>query len=249
MIVLDKILLKNREEIIYKYQSWSNTILATKQRESALLMEYPYKKYWLKESSEEPIATKLTAIITYDHGRVHFFVDDFLLPYSFVNTSYESIGQLHSEFREKLSLDWIGLEQGFHIQPTHIPKQWGEEIWYSGIEERGVSYIQLGKQKVLLPYILSLFPQQLVNDCDKDVLLLKILNPKPIPSSGDLYCELHEKKKEVYIITNIDETAYPDGRGKMKLGINLAKRASYKTQEEFSRDMLKSIQNLQKEIR
>ena len=47
----------------------------------------------------------------------------------------------------------------------------------------------------------------------ESLILLKTLNPVAEKTIGDLYYELHEKKWEVYIVTEIDKTAWPSGKG------------------------------------
>jgi hypothetical protein len=51
-------------------------------------------------------------------------------------------------------------------------------------------------------------------------MLLKILAPFPEPNLGDLYFEMHEKKIEVYVVTQIDPEAWPTGSGKIRYGFD-----------------------------
>jgi len=51
-------------------------------------------------------------------------------------------------------------------------------------------------------------------------MLLKILDPFPEPNLGDLYFEMHEKKIEVYVVTQVDPKAWPTGSGKIRYGFD-----------------------------
>jgi len=67
------------------------------------------------------------------------------------------------------------------------------------------------------------------------VLLLKILDPAPTEVLGDLYFELHEEKREVYIVTHVDPKAWPNGHGGIRFGMNQVLRAKT-TDEQFRSD-------------
>ena len=45
------------------------------------------------------------------------------------------------------------------------------------------------------------------------VILLKVLDPHPEPVRGDLYFEVHEHKREVYVVTAVDRNAWPGRPG------------------------------------
>jgi hypothetical protein len=64
-------------------------------------------------------------------------------------------------------------------------------------------------------------------------VLLKILSPLPDAGFGDLYLELHEEKREVYIITGVDRAAWPDGVGKIRLGVNPDAVAEHGDEQRF----------------
>ncbi len=128
-----------------------------------------------------------------------------------------------------------------HLVPVYIPKPWGQEIWYTGMEARGESRVQLGDAELNLSDYLQSNPTALSNDTD--VLLLKVLDPKPDEVLGDLYFEVHEQKQEVYIVTHIDPQAWPDGRGGIRFGMNQAKRREYANDDEFRAAYLTAVQN------
>jgi hypothetical protein len=57
-------------------------------------------------------------------------------------------------------------------------------------------------------------------DHPESLILLKTLNPVSEDVIGDLYYEMHEKKWEVYVVTEIDQTAWPSGTGIIKAGLH-----------------------------
>ena len=239
MITLDLISLNNQNEIHSIIQSWHEKCLKNNLTENVIALKYPYQKYWSKEKSNQ---TFLTAIYLYSPAEISFIVDENLLEdESIASKQYKNIKELSHFLKNHLKIEWLSTLKGFNLQPVYIPKPWGQEIWYTGIEERGVSFVKLGERKVLLPYILSIYPKALVNGDEKNIILLKVLDPLPDPHCGDLYFELHEKKKEVYVISEIAPNCYPKGKGKIKLGINPEKYQKYTDKEAFKQSMLKSI--------
>jgi len=127
----------------------------------------------------------------------------------------------------------ISPNQAFKLIPCRIPKPWGEEVWFSGIEERGISQVELSTGKTFdLPLLLqALGPQATANG--KPPILLKILEPKPNPLTGSLYYELHKEKQEVYIVSQINPKSWPNGTGRMKYGISKTKRDNFRSEQEF----------------
>ena len=121
-----------------------------------------------------------------------------------------------------------------------IAKPWGEEIWYSGIEARGESHVSVeGGSLPLLDY-LSLAPARL---CGRTpVILLKHLSSKPEPVVGELYFEIHRRKSEVYVVTDVDAGLYPDGAGTVNFGVNQEKRRQFPDDAAFRRAFLAAVQ-------
>lgn len=74
-----------------------------------------------------------------------------------------------------------------------------------------------------------------------EVLLLKVLDPKPAAVLGDLYFEVHEEKREVYVVTGIDDSAWPDGRGQIRFGLDQAKRQAFAGDSRFRAAYLDAI--------
>lgn len=71
--------------------------------------------------------------------------------------------------------------------------------------------------------------------------LLKILDPFPDPVYGDLYFELHEEKREVYVVTRVDPASWPAGRGAIRYGFDLQVRAEYPDEQAFRSAYLRSV--------
>lgn len=127
---------------------------------------------------------------------------------------------------DSLGAAWVDLFKALVLKPIAIAKPWGQEIWYTGIEERGQSLVLGdGGGETPLPWMLSLAPNLFAGGCEQALCLLKILDPLPDEVYGDLYFEMHEKKREVYVVTHIDEKAWPDGKGGIRFGFNQALRA------------------------
>lgn len=129
------------------------------------------------------------------------------------------------------------------LRPVNIPKPWGQEIWYTGMEARGESQIELASGWTDLSDYLQQFPEATDGQA---LLLLKILDPAPEEVVGDLYFEVHEEKREVYIVTHVDSQAWPHGKGQIRFGMNQALRARYADDAAFRQDYLQAVQAYEK---
>jgi len=136
-----------------------------------------------------------------------------------------------------LDLPIIDLTAPMFLDTVSIAKPWGREIWYTGCETRGVSCIQ----GVPLPWVVSLHGNGIMGQENETPLLLKILDPLSAPVFGDLYFEMHTRKKEVYVITHVDETAWPGGIGNIRYGFDEKKQASYGDEKLFKSAYLGSV--------
>ncbi len=135
-------------------------------------------------------------------------------------------------------------DQPWKLHTVKIPKPWGYEEWYTGVEKRGVVQIVDSHGSTELPYALGLFQPQVLAHHPNDLILLKTLNPVPDEVLGDLYLEMHEQKWEVYVVTEIDPEAWPSGRGIIKAGLHQDKVKAYQTQhpEDWQQAYLKDFQ-------
>ncbi|WP_041523184.1 hypothetical protein [Gilvimarinus agarilyticus] len=129
----------------------------------------------------------------------------------------------------------LNLSRGVSLLPVAIPKPWGRELWYTGIEVRGQAGVGNAELSTPLPWLLSLLPQRFSAGQPETLTLLKILDPLPDEVFGDLYFEMHERKQEVYVVTHVDATAWPDGVGGIRFGFCPAKRAKYADDDSFKR--------------
>jgi hypothetical protein len=125
------------------------------------------------------------------------------------------------------------------LSPVAIPKPWGQELWYTGVERRGLSDVVGSTGRTPLPWVLSLAPGHLTNG--NHPTLLKILDPWPDPLYGDLYLEMHDVKQEVYIVTHVDPRAWPDGAGAIRYGLDPALRRRYAHDNDLRGDFLAAV--------
>ena len=135
----------------------------------------------------------------------------------------------------ELSQTPIAINQPLQLEPVFIPKPWGQEVWYTGIEDRGTSTVA----NVPIAWLLDVFSKELGSNGAP--LLLKILDPHPAPNLGDLYFEMHEQKVEVYVVTHIDDDAWPNGSGKIRYGFNQSRIKEYESTADFLNDYVKQV--------
>ena len=132
--------------------------------------------------------------------------------------------------------------QSLPLQATSIPKPWGREIWFTGVEERGVCCFTDGKHCSPIPWVQAIMPNNLAGASGTPLVLLKILDPAPEEVTGDLYFELHQEKREVYVVTHVDSKAWPDGKGGIRYGFDPQRLAEADTDEGFRRSYLAAVQ-------
>ena len=78
---------------------------------------------------------------------------------------------------------------------------------------------------------------------------MKIQVPEEV--FGDLYFELHEEKQEVYVVTHVDEQAWPAGVGGIRFGFDEAVRQNYTSDFEFKKafaDAVSAYEQVRHEI-
>jgi mannose-6-phosphate isomerase-like protein (cupin superfamily) len=129
------------------------------------------------------------------------------------------------------------------LNSVAIKKPWGQEIWFTGVEKRGVSTLTSSNGiSVLLPLLTELLPNTLLAQSRGELILLKILDPLPSPVTGDLYFELHEKKQEVYVVTHVDANAWPNGVGGIRYGFDQAVVASFSDEKQLREAYLAAVE-------
>ena len=142
-----------------------------------------------------------------------------------------------------LAAPYLNLDKALLLSPIAIAKPWGQEIWYTGIEARGQSGFSDGVSSVPIPWLLALLPKRLLGVEKTNLNLLKILDPLSEPVYGDLYFELHEEKREVYVVTHIDRQSWPDGEGGIRFGFEQSVRNEFDDPDEFRQAYLQAVQN------
>tara|TARA_B110000305_G_scaffold67515_2_gene75745 strand:- start:8370 stop:9671 length:1302 start_codon:yes stop_codon:yes gene_type:complete len=171
----------------------------------------------------EPTSIQLQVVLLHEAGEIYTIISDHEFSASI---DVNNLGDLTAA-ASKMSREPICLSRPFELETVSIQKPWGQEIWYSGIEQRGVSTVK----NVPLPWLLSVFGDYL--GCAGAPMLLKILAPFPAPNLGDLYFEMHEKKIEVYVVTQIDPKAWPTGSGKIRYGFNQDVISEFESVDRF----------------
>lgn len=136
---------------------------------------------------------------------------------------------------------WLNLNAPLALAPISIPKAWGREIWYTGIEARGQSKVSAQGYSVALPWLLALAPRRLVANKVRELLLLKVLDPFAAAVLGDLYFEVHKNKREVYVVTQIDRRAWGGETGGIRYGFNPQKRSKFARDQDFKQAYLKAV--------
>ncbi len=204
-----------------------------------LAVEYNYSQYYLPGT---PLI-RLLAVYSQTGGQVLFTVAEVR---SSISQSLQSMDGSPAGFQDFVAchrLPVFTLGQPMVLETVSIAKPWGQEIWYTGIEERGVSRVSDGTSSVPLPWLLSVAPRRLAADCEKNINLLKTLDPLPEAVYGDLYFELHKEKREVYVVTHIDKDAWPEGVGAIRFGFNPEYRAEYPSDDAFKTAYQNSVQH------
>lgn len=107
------------------------------------------------------------------------------------------------------------------------------------METRGESAVEVQGQAMPLSDYLASNPTSLTNNVP--VLLLKVLDPKPEPVTGDLYFEVHEEKQEVYVVTHIDPHVWPTGTGGIRFGMNQDIRNQHPDGDSFRAAYLATV--------
>jgi len=184
--------------------------------DTLLIVSFTYQQYWL---DNQPI--ELAAVYWFSSEAIQFTVVQ-------LQNSSLGIWEVLPDKIEPTLATWLAehhaclfyLNEPLPLETVSIPKPWGQEIWYTGVEQRGVACFSSNKHNVPIPYLLEVMPEVLGQTENHSLILLKILDPLPEEIFGDLYFELHNEKQEVYVVTNIDPKAWPDGIGHMRMGFN-----------------------------
>lgn len=181
-------------------------------------------QHWLPGRPE----LRLLVLIGRVRGRPHLLISD--RPDA-ARAGLESGAHLASLARSlQTPLIDPGTPQALHA--AAVAKPWGRELWYTGIEARGVSRVgsEHPDTAIPLPWLVAALPGRFTGAAGgesppghaRPPVLVKILDPHPDPVLGDLYFELHEHKQEAYLVIGIDRGAWPEGRGAIRMGFDPA---------------------------
>lgn len=152
--------------------------------------------------------------------------------------------QALSKVAGTLNATVINLNRPLLLNTVRIEKPWGEEIWYTGVEQRGVCRVG----RTPLPWLVGLAAEHCRGAASDELILLKILAPLAAPVYGDLYFEMHEQKVEVYVVTHVDESAWPGGAGAIRFGFDRHRLSEFESVDAFKQAWLDSV-NAYREIR
>ncbi len=192
---------------------------------------------WLGSQASQPLVAEVEWQLTADGDtRIQAFVTD--QPLDTASTTDQTLSERAAAHGAAL----IDLGAPLALAPVHIPKPWGQEIWYTGIEARGLSEVCTATGSSPLPWVLALAPVRLTGSAS-ELCLLKTLDPLPEPVYGDLYLELHEEKQEVYVVTHVDPQAWPDGVGGIRCGLAPEKRREYADEQSLRQAFLTAVQD------
>lgn len=129
----------------------------------------------------------------------------------------------------------ISNRQPLRLGVTYIPKPWGREGWFTGIERRGLSRVVSSTGQTDLPYALGMFPWPLMRTMERQApILLKTLEPHPDEGIGDLYLEVHQEKWETYIVLAVDKQPWPSAVGAMIAGLDADLVETYQAEHQES---------------
>ncbi len=234
---------ENPEATIREQQS---KLLANSNLDHAFALHFNFLQYYLAEPKE--IELLALVYLTKNNSDIHVSAAIFSFNEPLKHT-VESLSNNFSElqlFAQQQQVPWLNLSAPLTLEPVKISKPWGQEIWYTGIEARGQSNVIAQGFTTPLPWVLALMPEYLAAGLDKKIILLKTLDPLLDEVRGDLYFELHETKQEVYIVTHVDERAWKNNIGAIRLGFSNIIRAQYDSDEKFKAAYLNAVKTYEK---
>jgi len=205
------------------------------------IFSFEHAQYYLPESPAVTLLAVLLASDVQGHCR-HFAVVTERLD---IADQWLALNQVNVEtmveLAQQVNAPLVDLFAPWSLAPVHIAKPWGQEIWFTGIEKRGQSAVTDGLFSMPLPWLLALSPARFLGVAAREPALLKILDPLPEEVFGDLYFELHEEKREVYVVTHVDRNAWPDGRGAIRFGFDQVARQRAASDEAFRQQFLSAV--------
>lgn len=224
-----------RGDPLSSYSHW-NTALAGC-ADGLLIVDFELEQYWLPDA--QPLL--LTALYCIRGGALQVAVTD----QDLVAGAYSPAQQFDLWVRQH---HLVRAAPGLPLEllPTAIAKPWGRELWYTGVEQRGVCDFGAPGGRTPIPWLQAVLPQEAAGTPGQALLLLKILDPVPQPVTGDLYFELHETKREVYVVSQVDESAWPDGTGYIRYGFDPGQVAASAGEQDFRSKYLAAVEAYEK---
>ena len=152
-------------------------------------------------------------------------------------------GKVHYPDGRLPSTPWIPLQKPLKLMVHREAKPWGCEIWFTGIEERGVCSVEYADCVLSLPAYLELCagPRTSQDLSLRDIPLLKILDPHRSMETGCLYIQVHKEKWETYFVSKIDKEAWPAGVGQVLYGFSAVKMSEFQGDEKRFKNALLSL--------
>jgi hypothetical protein len=215
--------------------------VASQEPVANFIVVYAFAQYWLEgEPKVELQAFYELCKIEAGSGAkidVRFSVSQFNTD---LHGAYQGEGL--ADFCAKHVLPFYDASLPAPLKTVSIAKPWGQEIWYTGVESRGVaSLVGINGLSEALPVVVSALPIHLAGVFAQSLILLKILDPLPQEVMGDLYFELHEEKREVYVVTAVAESAWPDGVGAIRFGFDQGKIEAHGNERAFKSAFIASV--------
>ena len=214
------------------YQHWHEAL--GEGAAALLLVDFELHPWWLDQAAPIP----LTALYCLDASGLRVAVTELAL----CDAALSATDLFHhwvAQHRLLAAEPGVALE----LLPTAVAKPWGREVWYSAVESRGVCRVGNEASCTPLPWLQAVLPDNAAGTPGQALVLLKILEPSPEPVLGDLYFELHESKREVYVVTDIDLQAWPDGTGYIRFGFSAKKRAAASNDQQFRTAYLAAVRS------
>ena len=211
------------------YARWRASLAC---EQAVLLVEFEFARYWLAGATPQP----LTAIYCVAGDSLGVAVTDREL----VAQGLPPAAQ-YAQWLGAHGLVSAEPNSPIGLAPETVAKPWGREIWYTGIERRGVCHFASGEARTPIPWLQAVLPTPVAGEPGEALVLLKVLAPSSHPVLGDLYFELHEEKREVYVVTRIDRQAWPDGVGYIRYGFDQQLVASYPSEGRFRAAYLDAV--------
>ena len=197
-----------------------------------VVVDFALSEYWLDDGGE----VSLYAVYCQTEGQRWLSVTDKSLEADAVSV----IAQYAAWVKEHHCAR-IQLGAPITLSTVVVAKPWGREVWFSGVESRGVCCFATGENRTPVPWIQAAMPDDSMGRAGDALVLLKILDPSPQPVTGDLYFELHQEKREVYVVTHVDSNAWPDGIGFIRYGFDPAVVATAGSEQAFRAEYLASV--------